>query len=76
MWRMEMASMEGQKKENQPKGIAVQMSQDREKKSKRCSKGAREELGVSYRACKNSNQGGCGRRLDSVKTYFGGGRST
>lgn len=50
-----MASMEGQKKENQPKGIAVQMSQDREKKSKSCSKGAREELGVSYRACKNSN---------------------
>lgn len=26
---MEMASMEGQKKENQPKGIVVQVSQDR-----------------------------------------------
>lgn len=39
MWRMEMASMEGQKKENQPKGIAVQMSQDREKNLRVVQKG-------------------------------------
>lgn len=60
-----MASMEGQKKENQPKGMVVQLSQDRglrgsriitrkkKKKTKSCSRGAREELGVSYRAYKN-----------------------